>query len=160
MSRRPLNVRDLSSATGLGAVALVYLVANRGYPLDSMASPGPGVFPLAAGLLALVLAAIQAARALWAAEPASPSRDEHGAVPASRAPYGMIALLALGTAAIGVLGFLPASFVLALGASRMLGARGWIAPVALAAGVTVATWAIFVVWLGVPLPAGIIRLGS
>jgi hypothetical protein len=160
MARRPANVRDLTSAAGLGAVAVVYLLANRHYPLDSMASPGPGVFPLGAGLLALVLAALQAARAVWAAEPAQLPREEPGAVPASRGPYGMIALLAIGIVAIGSLGFLPASFVLALGASRLLGARGWIVPVALAVGVTVATWAIFVVWLGVPLPAGIIRPGG
>jgi hypothetical protein len=56
--------------------------------------------------------------------------------------------------AAGVVGFLAASFAVVLVSSRLLGARDWIGPVALALGVTAAAYAIFVVWLGVPLPAG------
>ena len=165
MARRPEHVRDVTSAAGLGVVAVLYLLANLHYPLDSLATPGPGVFPLAAGLLALVLAGIQIARGIRATDPppSPPSPGDRDVKPHEGAPgsprraYGMIALLVASTAAIGTLGFLPVSFVLGLGAGRLLGARGWVAPIALALGVTVATWVIFVVWLGVPLPAGIIR---
>jgi Tripartite tricarboxylate transporter TctB family len=165
MARRPEHVRDVASAAGLGVVAALYLLASRHYPLDSLATPGPGVFPLAVGLLALTLAAAQAVRALVLARRASsaPAAAGRGVAPSedvdasSRRAFAMLALLVGCAAAIGELGFLPVSFVLALGASRILGARGWLGPGALAFGVTLAAWLIFVRWLGVPLPMGLFR---
>ena len=56
--------------------------------------------------------------------------------------------------AAGTLGFLTASFALVLVASRLLGAPDWLRPAALALGVTLAAYVIFVAWLGVPLPRG------
>jgi hypothetical protein len=53
--------RDLLSAAGLAALAVAYLLLNRRYPLDTLATPGPGVFPLAVGVLVLVLAGCLAA---------------------------------------------------------------------------------------------------
>jgi hypothetical protein len=38
-----------------------------------------------------------------------------------------------------------------------MGAPGWARPALLAVGTTVATYVIFVAWLGVPLPAGLLR---
>jgi hypothetical protein len=145
--------RDLLSAGGLAVLAVAYLVANRAYPLDTLATPGPGVFPLAAGLLLLGLAAGQAAVALRArSAPAAPARQG----PAVRA-WALMAALAGYAAAAGAVGFLTASFVLVVVASRLLGAAGWLRPAALALGVTLAAYALFVVWLGVPLPAGLLR---
>jgi hypothetical protein len=68
-----------------------------------------------------------------------------------------MAALAGYAAAAGTVGFLTASFVLVVVASRLLGAAGWLRPAALALGVTLAAYALFVVWLGVPLPAGLLR---
>jgi hypothetical protein len=160
--------RDLLSAGGLAVLAVAYLVANRAYPLDTLATPGPGVFPLAAGLLLLALAAGQAAVALRArsapAAPALPSAAPalpSAAVPARQGPavraWALMAALAGYAAAAGTVGFLTASFVLVVVASRLLGAAGWLRPAALALGVTLAAYALFVVWLGVPLPAGLLR---
>ena len=144
--------RDLVSAGGLAALALVYLAASRSYPLDTLAAPGPGVFPLAVGLSMLALAACQALAATGAfptARPGpSPDRPARGRVRALAAVLVGYALAA------GTLGFLTASFVLVLAASRLLGAPGWGRPAALAAGVTAAAYAIFVLWLAVPLPRG------
>ena len=53
-----MATRDRWSALGLAALALAYLSAGRQYPLDTLAAPGPGVFPLAAGIALL-------AAALW-----------------------------------------------------------------------------------------------
>jgi hypothetical protein len=41
--------------------------------------------------------------------------------------------------------------------SRLLGARDWLRPVVLALGVTVVAHVIFVAWLGVPFPTGLLR---
>jgi putative tricarboxylic transport membrane protein len=143
--------RDRWSAAGLAVLAAAYLVANLRYSLDTLAAPGPGVFPLAAGVALLVLAGWQvivpARGPDRAAEVASRPRN----------PLLMIGLLGLYAASLGVLGFLPSSFVLVLLAARLMGAPGWMRPAMLALGVTIATWLVFVVWLGVPLPAGWLR---
>jgi putative tricarboxylic transport membrane protein len=140
--------RDRWSAAGLAVLAAAYLVANLRYSLDTLAAPGPGVFPLAAGVALLVLAGWQvvvpARGPDRAAEVASRPRN----------PLLMIGLLGLYAASLGVLGFLPSSFVLVLLAARLMGAPGWMRPAMLALGITIATWLVFVVWLGVPLPAG------
>jgi putative tricarboxylic transport membrane protein len=140
--------RDRWSAAGLAVLAAAYLVANLRYSLDTLAAPGPGVFPLAAGVALLVLAGWQvivpARGPDRAAEVASRPRN----------PLLMTGLLGLYAASLGVLVFLPSSFVLVLLAARLMGAPGWMRPAMLALGVTIATWLVFVVWLGVPLPAG------
>lgn len=140
--------RDRWSAAGLAVLAAAYLATNLRYSLDTLAAPGPGVFPLAAGVALLVLAGWQAV---------VPARGPDRAAEATsrrQNPLLMIGLLGLYAASLGVLGFLPSSFVLVLLAARLMGAPGWMRPAMLALGVTIATWLVFVVWLGVPLPAG------
>lgn len=144
--------RDRWSAAGLAALAAAYLAASLRYPLDTLAAPGPGILPLATGVALLVLAgwlAIVPAR--------GPDRAAQVRPPGRRAPLLMIGLLGLYAAGLGVLGFLASSFALVLLAARLMGAPGWWRPAVLALGVTIVTYALFVIWLGVPLPAG--RLG-
>ena len=74
--------RDRRLALGLAALALLYLAAGRRYPLDTLAAPGPGVFPVAAGA-ALLLVACSAA-APYANDPA-PARGTNGASAAALA---------------------------------------------------------------------------
>jgi putative tricarboxylic transport membrane protein len=139
--------RDRWSAAGLAAFAVAYLVVGRGYPLDTLAAPGPGVFPLAAGIGLLALSAWQLVapgRRPPAPPPADPGR--------SRAPLVMAAMLVAYAAALPRLGFLVTSFALVLVAARLMGLEGWWRPAVLALGVTVASRLIFVTWLGVPLP--------
>ena len=154
MPQGPGARRDLLSAAGLGLVALAYLVAGHRYPLDTLAAPGPGVFPLAAGTLALVLAAGQAVRALVRREDATVAAAE---AVRRRDLLAMVALLIGYAAAVGTVGFLASTLLLVVLSSRLLGERGWLRPAALALGVTAAAWAVFVAWLGVPLPAGLLR---
>ena len=154
MAEGPGARRDVLSAAGLGLVAVVYLLAGRRYSLDTLAAPGPGVFPLAAGALALVLAVGQAARALVRRQdgPAALPPGEH-----RRDLALMIVLLLAYAVAIGTVGFLASSLALVALASRVLGERGWLRSAALALGVTAAAWVVFVGWLGVPLPPGLLR---
>ena len=155
MLRRPETRRDLLSAAGLAALAAGYLVANRSYALDTLATPGPGIFPLAVGVLMLALAAAQAV-ASGGSRPGAmtvpgATVGERGRVTA------MVALLVGYPLAAGVLGFFSASFAVIFVSSRVLGARDWLRPLALALGVTVAAHLIFVTWLGVPFPTGLLR---
>jgi putative tricarboxylic transport membrane protein len=141
--------RDQWSAAGLAVLALGYLLAGRQYPLDTLATPGPGIFPLAVGLALLALAIWQllAGGRRLAAAAASEAAD----VGISRAPLIMIAVLVLYAVTLPRLGFTLTSFVLVLVASWLMGLRGW-RPVVLALGVTVGSRLIFGLWLGVPLP--------
>ncbi|HKC09733.1 MAG TPA: tripartite tricarboxylate transporter TctB family protein [Methylomirabilota bacterium] len=146
MSPRPAARRDHWSALGLGVLALGYLLAGRRYPLDTLATPGPGIFPLAAGLALLALAVWQ----FVSAGRSAPDPADGGGVP--RAPVIMSAVLVLYAAALPVLGFLLTSFALVIVAARLMGLDGWWRPAALALGVTAASRLLFGTWLGVPLP--------
>ncbi len=146
MSPRSAARRDQWSAFGLAVLALGYLLAGRRYPLDTLATPGPGIFPLAAGLALLALAVWQ----FLAARRAAPDPTDGGAVP--RAPLIMSAVLALYAVTLPVLGFVLTSFGLVFVAARLMGLGGWWRPAALALGVTVASRLLFGTWLGVPLP--------
>ena len=159
MPRSPGTRRDLLSAAALGLLAGVYLLANRGYPLDTLATPGPGIFPLAVGLLLLGLALAQAATALRSGLDAASMPS--GASWAGAAAWGrvlaMVVVLVAYAIAAGLIGFLPASLAAIFASSRLLGTRGWLRPLALAVSVTVAAHLIFVAWLGVPFPTGPFR---
>ena len=146
MSPRSAARRDQWSAVGLAVLALGYLLAGRGYPLDTLATPGPGIFPLAAGVALLALAIWQ----FLAARRAAPEEVDGGAVP--RAPLVMSVVLVLYAALLPVLGFVPTSFALVFVAARLMGLAGWGRPAVLALGVTLASRVLFVTWLGVPLP--------
>jgi len=168
--------RDRWSAVGLAVIALGYLLAGRGYALDTLASPGPGVFPLAGGLALLCVAAWQFATAGRIARPptadargvsepgdagaalataetsaVAPRADVHE-TSRRRAPLVMAVALVLYAAIMPVLGFLLASFVLVVVAARLMGLPGWWKPVALALGVVAVSRVVFATWLGVPLP--------
>jgi putative tricarboxylic transport membrane protein len=143
-----MATRDRWSALALAVLAIAYLVAGRPYPLDTLAAPGPGVFPLAAGLALLVVAAwmfVAAGR-----ESASGAAGAEAASP--RTPLALAAVLVLFAAALPALGFVLASFALVVVTARLMGLPGWWRPLALGAGVVAATRLVFVTWLGVPLP--------
>jgi len=146
VSPRSAARRDQWSALGLAVLALGYLLAGRRYPLDTLATPGPGIFPLAAGVALLALAIWQ----FLAARRSPPDPAASGAVP--RAPLIMSVVLALYAVTLPVLGFALTSFTLVFVAARLMGLAGWWRPTALALGVTLASRVLFVTWLGVPLP--------
>lgn len=146
MSPRSTARRDQWSALGLAVLAVGYLLAGRRYTLDTLATPGAGIFPLAAGIALLALAIWQ----FLAARRSAPDPARGGAVP--RAPLIMSVVLALYAATLPVLGFTPTSFALVFVAARLMGLAGWWRPATLALGVTLASRVLFVTWLGVPLP--------
>ena len=138
--------RDRWSAVGLALLAIGYLLAARRYPLDTLTTPGPGIFPLMAGMGLLAVALWQLAA----------KADASGGPPAG--PRGLAAsavtglVLILYAIAFPRVGFLVSSFALVVVVSRLMGLAGWWQPAALALGVTAASHAVFARWLGVPLP--------
>jgi len=157
--------RDVWSAAGLAALAVAYLVAARRYSLDTLATPGPGAFPLLLGVLLLLLAVCQIvvlalARVVdGAALDAEVGGSAEVAEPAPRhgAPLLMMGALGVYAASVTWVGFLTASGLLVLVAARLMGAREWWRAVVLALAVVAGTYLLFALWLGVPLPAGRFR---
>jgi hypothetical protein len=143
-----MATRDRWSALGLAVLAVAYLLAGRRYPLDTLATPGPGIFPLAAGVALLILAACLFVSASRASAPEAVAED----APSSGTPLVMAAVLVLFAATLPALGFVLASFALVVVAARLMGLQGWWRPLALGAGLALATRLVFVTWLGVPLP--------
>ena len=140
--------RDRWSAVGLALLAIGYLLAARRYPLDTLATPGPGIFPLIAGVGLLAVALWQlAARAATRAADGPPAAPLHRAAPAIT---GVV--LILYALAFPRIGFLASSFVLVAVVSRLMGRAGWWRPAALALGITAASHVVFARWLGVSLP--------
>ena len=153
--------RDRWSAAGLALLAVMYLLVARRYPLDTLATPGPGVVPLITGVVLLAVAI----SLFIVAGTERPARhvgglSETGAAPTRptesarvlRSPLVLAAALLLYTALLPRLGFIACSFVLVVLASRLMGARGWWRPVVLGLGIAATAHLLFARWLGVPLP--------
>jgi hypothetical protein len=149
--------RDRWTAAALAVLALAYLGLGRHYPLDTLATPGPGVFPFVAGLALLVLATWQllaAGRSASAERAAGTTRGPapRGGSSLARAPLAMSLVLALYASILPIVGFLPASVSLVFLSARLMGLPGWWRPAVLAVGLTLACRVLFGSWLGVPLP--------
>jgi len=142
--------RDRRSAIGLAIFAIAYLLGDRRYALYTLATPGPGLFPLVAGLALLALAVWQfvVARPRSEQEPTRPAQEPASIGP----PLVMAGVLILYAAVFPLIGFFPASLALVFVSSRLMGLAGWWRPAALALGITAVSHVVFVTWLGVPLP--------
>ena len=146
--------RDRRSAIGLAVFAITYLLGDRRYPLDTLATPGPGLFPLMAGLALLALAAWQfAAAGSRARAPGQPASTLQAVEPAGVGPpLVMVGILIVYAALFRLIGFFPTALALVFVSSRLMGLGGWWRPATLALGITAASHVVFVRWLGVPLP--------
>jgi hypothetical protein len=165
MMERDAGLRkDLLSGAVLLLLGGAYLLVNLRYPLDTLATPGPGLFPLAVGLLLVCLAALQLVRSggtlLFPGRAAGLGlpADHPGGAPkdtqAGRRPLLMMAILVVYLMVVSWSGFLTSTFILVILCSKLMGSRGWGRPVALAFGIVLGCYFLFTVWLKVPLPTG------
>ncbi len=127
-----------------------FLWEARRYPFGSPGAPGPGFLPVVLGVAFLILAIILLIR---------PGRPIESALPADRA-----AAVRIGTTVVAItlaillfdrLGFLVVGTALMLTMLLVLD-RQPVRAVLLAPISTVLVYAVFKVWLRVPLPAGVL----
>lgn len=156
---------SLDRATGMALLAVAggYLWVARQYPFDTLANPGAGIFPRFVGAVWVGLAALQViylGYRSWHTAPAVPDVSTRTAksepVRAVRPPLWMVGVLVLYLLLMPRLGFSFTTLALTLTCCKLMGARGWMAPLALASGVVLTCHAIFSVWLKVPLPTGLV----
>lgn len=135
------------------AVTVGYVVIGYGYGIGSLALPGPGMFPVAAGmvtLLGLVLLAFQ--RADPAAHPDHSKAAEPPPGGAFRAAIVVVLLVGFALL-VPIVKDVVAGIGLALGILLVSKMRPWLA-VPLAVVISLAVHMVFVVLLGVPINNG------
>jgi putative tricarboxylic transport membrane protein len=145
--------RDVVAASALLLfAALAAFESARLLPFGAVRNPGPGFFPwwvsLALGLLVLVLLG----RSLVTRP--GPGKSEMGG--RLRKVVGVLALLAVYSLVLDVIGYPIATFVVVLFMLRVTEPHRWPLALGLALLAAGGSYVLFAVWLGVPLPAGLL----
>ena len=133
--------------------------------MDTWSNPGPAVFPLIVGGVFILLALgrmIQGVRqgsgekGLGSAssrtgsfKPFSPQSGESKAL-------ALIIVFVLYLFLMKGVGFYISNLLFVVGCSRLIGARDWTKPLALAVGIDLFCYLLFEVWLKVSLPKGLL----
>ncbi|MDR7544506.1 MAG: tripartite tricarboxylate transporter TctB family protein [Armatimonadota bacterium] len=148
-----MRLPDRAAGLVFGLFGLFVAASAVRLGLGKWLSPGPGFFPFGVGLATLVLGvalALPAARG--GAGRGTAARSGAGAVKTA----GAIAVLAAYALLLERLGFAPTTFLFIVAWVGGLERTRWKGTVSLAAAVTAAMYAIFVRWLQVPLPSGVL----
>lgn len=149
-----MRTADRIGAAVLLALAVAYTAtAAARYTYWTAAGPGAGFFPFWLGLVLAVLSTLMLVSAARRREPgAAWLPTGHGAarfVVVVLVTGVFIALLPLLGMVLGTALFLGVLL-------RMLEGHSWRATLAVAVGAAVANWALFVQWLKVPFPVGVL----
>ena len=149
-----MRAADRTGAAVLLALAVAYTATAAGrYTYWTATGPGSGFFPFWLGLVLAALSILLLASAVRRPDPGPawlPSG--HGAarfVVVVVVTALFIALLPLLGMALGTAVFLGVLL-------RMLEGHSWRTTAAVAVGAAVANWAVFVLWLRVPFPVGML----
>jgi hypothetical protein len=138
--------KDLLAGLAFIGFGLAFAIGAAGYEVGTARAMGPGYFPLVLGGLLVVFGLIIIVKGFIAGEGA-----EIGAVP-WRALLVITAATLFFGATIRGLGVAPSVFLTALLAGFSGRRPGFVAPVVIAAGLTVVSVLIFVYALQLPLP--------
>ena len=160
-----MNIGSMVFAGLMLAVGVIYESMALSMPRGSLAYPGPGLFPMLVGaiIIATALGCLlqEIVPRLRAREPAASSLPGGNAGAAEeRNVSKTVQLTAL---MIGYIFLLkPLGFPLAICAFlalaiRIFGYRKWLPTLAMAALISGISYVLFVVWLKVPLPMGILE---
>jgi len=151
----------MTAAIALFVFGAVTAALSLQLPLGTPRMPGTGLFPLALGVMLMGLAATQAVR-LYLARP-KPAQPAAGAAapPPQRDGATQRVVLFMGavvvaTALLSTLGYPLTSFLLMLALLWVLGVRKPHVAGSIALGSAVACYFVFVQWLKIPLPSGVL----
>lgn len=146
MSRLPRAV-----ALAFLAGSALYLVQAARLPLGSVEQPGAGLFPLLVGAFLLAASAAHLLQDLRR----SPGTPLLPSAETGRRVMGVVAALGAFCLLLPWLGYGVTALGLLLAILRLFGLARWGMTAAVALVATVASYYLFAVVLGVPLPAGV-----
>ena len=142
------------------AVGIDYELMALSMPVGGFGSPGPGLFPVMVGAALILTAAGCLIQNLVSTRSPEAAIDEAATPAHEKADFGkvsvLVAALILYVIALKPLGFPVALTLLLVASVRIFGYRDWLRTLALAVVMTTIAYMVFVVWLKVPLPLGIL----
>ena len=143
-----------------------FLLYNVKYPMDTWENPGPGVFPLMAGVVLVTLASwllVKEIRKPRLEETKERHKGTEGVIREflqrngnEVKPLLMISVFVVYLLMVKWVGFFVSNFLFVIISSRLIGARDWGRPIALSAGITLFCYFLFEVWLKLSFPRGIL----
>jgi putative tricarboxylic transport membrane protein len=149
-----VRTADRIGAAVLLALAVAYTATAAGrYTYWTATGPGSGFFPFWLGLGLAVLSALLLVSAVRRRDPGPAWLPTgHGA-----ARFVVVVIVtAVFIAVLPLLGMVLGTAVFLAVLLRMLEGHSWRATVAVAVGAAVVNWAVFVLWLKVPFPVGVL----
>ena len=157
--------KEITSCLLFILLGVGYLAYSRSYSIDTWNNPGPGVFPLLVGGVLILLAAAQLLQALRKPRDTDDGKSPGFCFRSARAflqESGEIkSLILVGVFVIYLLlikgvGFFISNFLFVVVSSRIMGARDWVRPSALALGISLFCYLLFEMWLKLSLPRGLL----
>jgi hypothetical protein len=149
-----VRAADRVGAAILLVLAVVYAAtAARHYTYWSPNGPGSGFFPFWLGVALAVLSALMLVSAVRRPDPGPAWLPTgHGA-----ARFVVVVLVtAIFIALLPVLGMVLGTAIFLALLLKLLEGHSWRATLGVAVGAAVANWALFVAWLKVPFPVGVL----
>ena len=142
------------------AVGIGYEVMALSMPVGGFGSPGPGLFPMLVGAALILTAAACLVQNLVSTKPAAASIDQAAPPEKAAIEHGkawlLVAALILYVVALKPIGFPVALTLLLMASVRIFGYRNWLRNLAISLLMTTIAYVVFIVWLKVPLPLGIL----
>ena len=145
---------DLLSGCAGVVFALAVCYGALGMPMGTIGNPGPGFLPFWVGAALTTLSLALITSAFFEGAPVEESVKPR----LRRHVVGTLAGLVFYALALESLGYLVTTFLLLSMLVRMLGQRRWPLALAFSALATGGSYALFGLWLGAPLPRGLIPL--
>jgi putative tricarboxylic transport membrane protein len=157
--------KEITSSLVFILLGAGYLAYNTRHSIDTWNNPGPGIFPLIAGGVLILLAVGQLIQTLR--QPGKEGDRKNAgfslnSVRESLPKSGEIKPLVLtGVFVVYLLmiqgvGFFVSNFVFVVVSSRLMGAKDWARPAALALGICLFCYLLFEMWLKLSLPGGLL----
>lgn len=149
-------MRELAAPLAFLAVSGLYLGTSLTFPLGSAARPGAGFFPAAVGAYLTALAVVLFFAA-WRRSPtlARASTSEAITADARMRVIAAMASLVGFCATLGYIGYPAAAFLFTAALLKSLGRGRWTGVIVAAVFAAAASYYLFGLLLGVPLPRGV-----
>ena len=154
-----VNSKEITSSLLFILLGAGYLFYNRSYSIDTWNNPGPGVFPLIVGGTLILLAAGQLMQTLrkpgrQSAQSGFQSAEAPRKESGETKPLILVGLFVIYLLIIKEVGFFISNFIFVVVTSRLMGAKDWARPLALASGIGLSCYLLFEMWLKLSLPRG------